>query len=337
MECYYDTLFEVKCIGIDELRKVQCLYLYNVSNWSRTQWGLVYLTSSNADPSYWKRLNWILKCANASMGGLHHFDDLKTNKSTYFVKIEQIFVPVRFVWGWGLQSKDLQFPQCYYIGTYPNYWDFKNGIIVYPHNLPVTDFAQMGSKPRMFDMNALAKSADLWKTMGIYGQPVDEFVPSTRASEIKEITNKYGKESLTYYFNPEKIPPEFTKEQREQIERTNKAIEDDLMHITIFHKPKQLGAYFGQHFALEERTYRYNMCVKKVYPKPTYVPKSKIQTPTGPQTYTPEPTLKLPYPDMAERPGIAPPWGILNLLLNFIEEPGAIEPTLSAKMEFYWI
>lgn len=225
---------------------------------------------------------------------------------------------------------------CYYLGHFPNYWDFKYRVVAYPHSLPVELFAQMAVAPRMYDMEAVAKSSELFQSSGIYGVPIEDYVSDTIKNQITEAVKTYGEQAINYYLYPETIPPEYTPAQKEQITKTSEQIGKDLDDLMLFYKPENARPYLSQYFEIQRRLDKYYTCVRKEYPKQSYLPRSTVQTPTGPQSYSQPKPVTLPYPDTVERPGIAPPWAIGNLILNFGEKPGTLEPTLTVEINIFF-
>jgi hypothetical protein len=285
------------------------------------------------DPSFRSRLRWISQCGSIAHGFLSCFDNQKNNTSIFFFRVAGIWAPKRFPSGWGMDVYQLAKPTCYYLGRYPNYWDYYNRKIDTADDLMIGTVAPIGTKPVMYEAEALKKSLELFKRTGIYGEPTKEYIPSTQEKEIQELAKKYGKESLNYYFNPETISKDLPKERIQQIQATSKEIEKDLFHLSMFIKPEQLSPYTKQHFALQERTDRYNACVASYYPIKPKAPTKKIMGPTGPQEYSPLPTpgFTPPTPDSSPMPGLK-----LQLYLSFGPKPGALEDMLTTELKINW-
>lgn len=124
MECWYDSLFECDCKGIDEITKVPCAgSVYTRANYRQLS-GLITPLGETLDPKLNKRIKWITSCASVSSFDLIVFDDWKTKRFRVFIQVSKVrvFPDPKDPWLWVTQ--DLTPNHCYYLGQYPWYWDY---------------------------------------------------------------------------------------------------------------------------------------------------------------------------------------------------------------------
>lgn len=93
----------------------------NIGNWPNP-----------VDKKLAKRITWIIRCAGASSFYSILFNDFKSNAFKSFIEVITIrnyFDPTN---PWRYEIADLQPHQCYFLGTFPWYWNFRTHTAVHP-------------------------------------------------------------------------------------------------------------------------------------------------------------------------------------------------------------
>lgn len=232
---------------------------------------------------------------------LHHLDYIKANTSRYFFETKRVYLPFKYNWGWGIKSVDLAFPTCYFLGSYPNYWNTQNRRIVFAHDLMTSECYSIGNKPTM----------------------MAEYLPDVDRDVLNDTVNLFGVNNILDYFHPERIPqikPELDLTARiEEEERRRKLrleIEKALSDLTLFYDPFDIEQFMLQKPLLDARTKTFKDCIARTWPKKPYTPKPKTPTATPPITSTPMSEIQKPTPMMVPAP---PPK--LSLVFNYGVKP----------------
>jgi len=213
-----------------------------------------------ADPMFSKRFKWIIKCGEIASGLLHHLDYIKANTSRYFFESTAMRVPFKYEWGWGMTVKDLAFHSCYFLGTYPNYWNVENKRIVYAHNL--------------------------W-TLVAYPMPNSPFIHEAILSDaerkaLNDVEILFGKTNLEYYLFPERLPTDLSESARDYIAGINEQIDKYLHDELWFHDVEELKDYLMEKLALDARKKRFKDCIAVKYPTPPKLPPPTPPPPAKP-------------------------------------------------------
>lgn len=294
------------------LAQVPCAYDWNVHSYYRRVDGYIGWRSVYWDQALWKRLKWIGICAAIANFRLHHFDYIKGNVSRYFVEVFSIFVPKRYPWGWAMDSKDLPKPSCYYLGTYPNYWNRTNKKIVYAHDLMTSDTFPMANDPLILRFTDKPISPEQLLEMLTRGESQEEYISSDEKKEWTSLEDQFGKGNLINYLFPEQMD----KEAREAFmtgvpyspyQVIDKAITD----MAFFKKKADIIEWLRQKYILDARKLRYLRCIKVKYPK-TEEPQYKIETPQLPADWPGIPTSEMELPPPTER--VQKPKGLERLI-----------------------
>lgn len=77
----------------------------------------------------------------------------KDNRTTYFMKALRTNVGHMTPWGQYIQTTDFNVPPCYYIGTFPNYWNTVNNWVAYAHDLQTPDTWAMPNRVFLPDVS----------------------------------------------------------------------------------------------------------------------------------------------------------------------------------------
>jgi hypothetical protein len=186
------------------LSKVPCAYIIDTDSISIKSTGpgqFRDMSYSNIIlPSLRKRIYWILTCGGLAGANIICFDYLKSNISRYFLEVNYIFVPIRYPWGWSLTPTTLSPKRCFYLGQWPNFWDYANQRIVYAHHLWTYKFAPMGNAPIMYNYDSLMSSFEAREKLGIEGTPIEEFIPEAYKNDRETMEFFHGKYSTDQYF-----------------------------------------------------------------------------------------------------------------------------------------
>lgn len=98
-------------------------------------------------PGLQKKIMWLAKCFYHPTGDIYHIMNWKKRRSYYFfestagVKEVVIYGQIRF-------SPDWTAPHvCYFLGSYPLYWDRKMNRITFAHQMPKGEKWVFGKKP----------------------------------------------------------------------------------------------------------------------------------------------------------------------------------------------
>lgn len=274
-----------------------CGYNYNVYPFTRRPDGVWTWTATWKDTGFERKLKWIGACASIGGGMLHHFDYVKANTSRYFFQTKRIYIPFKYDWGWGIKSQDLAFPTCYFLGSYPNYWNTQNRRIVYAHDLMTLECYSIGNKPTM----------------------MAEYLPDGDRDVLNDTVNLFGVNNILDYFHPERVPAPKSIEEGELQRKLRLEIEKALADLTLFYDPFDIEQFMLQKPLLDARTKTFKDCVARTWPKPVkaYTPKPITPTTTPPITQTPMNEIQMPTPEIPPIPTGAPGQRVQRLTFNY--------------------
>lgn len=292
-----------------------CGYDYNAYYWTRQPWGLWTWVSAVKGTPFGKRLEWIGNCASIRGGYLHHFDYIKANTSRYIFEVFVVEAPKRFPWGWGTAAFELPFHSCYFLGSFPNYWDVQNRQVAFAHNMNPATCYPIGKNPTL----------------------LEHYVSDYETKAFQEIAETFGKQNLTDYFYPQFIPTERYEEGEEQIKQTRAAIDKALFEFTTFYQKYELEHYLLQYFDLDARQKRFLQCVARTWPKPVREIKPLPPPPAQPEAVNATPMDEIPLPLPERSPGgIVPPGSIgLGIDISFGIKPTGYGNTLQLTLTIY--
>ena len=249
------------------------------------------------DNGFERRIKWIGECASIGGGALHHFDYVKANTSRYFFQTRYIYIPFKYAWGWGIIAQTLAFPTCYYLGSYPNYWNTQNRRIVFAHDLMTSECYAIGNKPTM----------------------MAEYLPEVDRDVLNDTINLFGVNNILDYFHPERVPAPTSIEQGELQRKLRLEIQTALADVTLFYDPFDIEQFMLQKPLLDARQKRFKDCVARTWPKPvkTYTPKPITPTATPPITSTPMNEIQIPATQIPPIPTGTPGQRIQRLTFNY--------------------
>ena len=285
-----------------------CGYNYNVYPFTRRPDGLWTWTATFKDNAFERRLRWIGNCASIGGGTLHHFDYIKANTSRYFFETKRVYIPRKYDWGWGIESVYLNIPTCYFLGSYPNYWNTQNRRIVFAHDLMTTECYSIGKKPEM----------------------EGEYFPDVDRQVLNDTADLYGTEKILDYFHPERVPQPKSIEEGEAQRKIRLEIETALADLTQFYNSFEMEQFMLQKPLLDARQKTYKDCVARTWPKRVkeYAPKQPPPTEPPPLTRVPMEEIRTPTPEVP--PGIrhGPGEPLLRLTFNYGIKPYTLNNAL---------
>ena len=278
-----------------------CAYDYNVYHMTRTPDGRWTWTATVKDTGFERRMKWIGACSSILGGNLHHFDYIKANTSRYFFETQSVWIPKLYAWGWGIDALDLSFPTCYFLGSYPNYWNTQNRRIVFAHDLMTSECYSIGNKPTM---------------MG-------EYFPDVDREALDQTINQFGAEKILDYFHPERVPPPKSIEEGEVQRKLRQEIKTALADVSLFYNPFDIEHFMLQKPQLDARQKRFKDCEARTWPKPVkpYTPRPITPTTTPPVTATPMDEIQKPTPEISPIPTGAPGQRVQRLTFNYGIKP----------------
>ena len=272
-------------------------------------------TATNKDKAFESRLGWIGQCGSIAGGTLHHYDYIKANTSRYIFEVHTVYAAVKYNWGWGMGVIDLPAHSCYFLGSFPNYWNVQNRRVVFAHDLMTPNAYPIGQKPTL----------------------LEHYVSDYETQAFKEIADTFGKQNLTDYFYPQFIPTERYATGAEEIKATRAAIDKALFEFTTFYKPYELEHYLLQSFPLDARQAKFRACVNRTWPtRPKeYKPIQPPPTQAPPVTATPIEEIPLPLPEAAPAPAPAPGQMGLGMDISLGIKPTGYTNTLELTLTIY--
>lgn len=296
-----------------------CAYNINVFGFGRTHFGVFNWMAVDQDPSFQKRLKWIGECAQIAHFRLHHFDYRKGNVSRYFVEVFSIYIAKQFPYGWSWDSMDLAHPTCYYLGSYPNFWNVPNKRIVYAHDLMTAAAFPMGNEPVIPRFFGKPVSAEQMLEVFARGESANEYISKDEKDEWNSLETDYGKENLINYLYPERMDMAARPAFFASPHGPGTDIDEALTKMSFFYKKEDVIQWLRQKYALAERTQSFNACIKQAYPKPEKEPQYKILDPQGAKDFPgiPIDQMQLPAPTGQSVPRPPPKQMIIRLLFAF--------------------
>lgn len=252
MECFYDSLFEVECEGINALMGVPCLGGYGVNAWSRGWRGEYNMQQTPFVGSFSKRLKWITECASVNQFYLYNFFYWRDKIYKYFIEVYSIWIPEKKGELWTYRTVTLDKHKCYYLGSWPIQWDPINRTTFAPNSSGSPSSYHLGEGP--------------W----IPG----EYFPQTHKDEIEEAFKTYGPENMHKWTQPDRLTPMQKKAFMEDIEQpdgtwkpsTFSKIEADMSGILVSYKRSGVENYIDQSYSLKKIDAKFEDCKKKEYP-----------------------------------------------------------------------
>ena len=300
MECWYDSLFECDCVGIDEIIKVPCAG--NVYTWAnyRQPSGLITPGFVSLDPKLEKRIKWITSCAGVAAFYLIAFDDWKTKKWRVFIRIISIRVypdPKR-PWYWEILNLELH--HCYYLGQYPWFWDFNyyciRGVLGQTPIPPQTEAVRKYLTTEMkWVINPLTGRGEWVKDLG----PLGEFAPA-RTYVYSPKVMVFGVETGGGAWVEKKNISPFgmtpTYPNVEYYGYENVPEEDKLFFLggpIVYTWNEQLAV-------IDFINARFKRCIEKMYPPPEVIPRGTVKTKDGEFQWPGKPMdqIQLPLPQL---------------------------------------
>lgn len=122
-------------------------------------------TSAVMAGGFRQKLNQVAGCANIAGGMLHILSYIPGNTTRYFFEADSMWGPVKYNWGWGIGVIRLHTHTCFYIGTFPVYWNRDNNCPALAHNLLTPNTFAMSKKPRIPDVAAIESYEDNYEDM----------------------------------------------------------------------------------------------------------------------------------------------------------------------------
>ena len=317
MECYYDTLFEANCKGIDELMNVPCAYEHDLFMFSMLRPWEVYQRFTYADPALYKKLGWISKCGSFQGGHVYRFVSRRSPIVRYIFKaLNKYEWYERSPGFWDYRAMPTV-PSCYYLGTFPLYWNIDNKGVAYPENLGTPNAYPLGNKANIpMKVKGMGLIQYLKEAEEKGTQPF-EFIPDVDRNDMKDVVNEFGLENVLNYLKPGRITKKMTLDEESALRELNGKIDQTLSHITFRYDRDLLFDYFLQDDWFSKRDKAFKACLAAQYPKKPREPFITVPTPKAPAEFPGKPMEELlkPSPEMTPLPG--PPLGKRILKLTF--------------------
>lgn len=224
----------------------------------------------------------------------------KSNTTKYFFRCETFWRPIERL---GRIDYDPigppfteEFPRCYFLGVYSNYWNMSNRRIEFAHYLGGGFSFPMGSEP------------------GLEG----EYIPIQTRKDAEELANSFDKKDLIWLFTSGIIPGDATDAERERLEKFRQDYQSERSKIAWSYEYAKVDNYIMQMWALAEKRKQRSDCFKMYYPYEPKVIPSKV--PAGIPAPPPEPIplnyLNFPTPTAASVGPSTPPQLTLQLTLK---------------------
>jgi hypothetical protein len=304
MECYYDTLFEVNCPAIEDLRNVPCAYEYGGAPFSmKTPWQ-VYTRFTHVDMKLFKKMEWISKCGAFANGYLARFVSRKSPIVRYVLKLENKFEWYERSPGFWDYRVIPVIPTCYYLGTYPVYWNVDNKIVVYPDNLMTPNAYPMGNKAnipkRVKGMGLIEWLKEAEET----GGTPFEFLADVERKDLRDVVGEFGMDNVLNYLKPERITKKLTFDEETALRELNSKIGQILSEYTLRYDREFLYDYVLQDDWIQKRDKAFKECIARMYPKKPREPTTRVPTALGPSDWPGKPMeeLEKPIPERTPTP-----------------------------------
>ena len=317
MECYYDTLFECACEGVKELRNIPCAYQYDALFFSMSRPGVIATRFTYVDKSLFKKMQWIAKCGSYQGGYLHRFISLKSPITRYILEVRNKYEYYERSPGfWDYRTRPTV-PSCYYLGTYPIYWNIDNKGVAYPDNLGTANSYPIGTKAGIPKKVKGMGLIQFLKESFEKGTEPMEFIPDVDRNDMKDVVNEFGLENVLNYLKPGRITKKMTLDEESALRELNGKIDQTLSHITFRYDRDLLFDYFLQDDWFSKRDKAFKACLAAQYPKKPREPVITVPTLQAPAEFPGKPMEELlkPSPEMTPLPG--PPLGKRILKLTF--------------------
>lgn len=274
-----------------------CGYDLNVLGYYRVSWGGFPSRPHYRDQSFEKRLTWIGNCAQIAHFRVHHFDYIKGNVSRYFVEVFSIFIPKKYFGKWYLESIELTHHACYYLGSYPNYWNISNKKIVYAHDLMTSECYSMGSRPEI----------------------PGKYLSADEINEFLSLEADFGKKNLLKYLYPERMNQAARDAFFAYPHGPGTDIEDAIKKMAFFTEEFDIRQWLMEKYSLGERMAKFDICIKEKYPTPPKKPQYKIIDPQGAKDFPGIPVSEMSIPGPTAQPSGAPrpPLKVMKLYFSF--------------------
>jgi hypothetical protein len=298
---------------------VPCAYNWGVASYYRTHWGGFPSRPYYRDAFFEKRLTWIANCAQIANFTLYHFAYRKGNVSRYFVYVHSIFIPKEYFGKWYLESVELAHHICYYLGTFPNYWNTTNKKIVFAHDLMTASVYPMENEPVFYNEDSLKQSIAAREKMNIQGIPTKDLISEEEKSDIESLEGDFGLNNLMNYLYPERMDqsakPAFFAQYPSG---PGTDIDEAITKMAYFHKKSEILEWLRQKYALAEQKQSFDECIDKYYPK-AKKPQYKIRDPQGIKNFPgiPIEQMQLPAPTARSVPRPPPEKTIIKLMFSF--------------------
>ena len=147
MECWYEPLISIDCAGLAGLLAMPCHMRVDFWPCGKAPWFPTTGIWPTAVVKLANRVKWLYKCPNFASFDIIHIAEWKKRKSYYFARttsgVKEVVIDGRLVLTPDYKAE----PDCYYLGSYPLYWDWKNNTIIYAHAAHFATAWVLGKRP----------------------------------------------------------------------------------------------------------------------------------------------------------------------------------------------
>lgn len=227
-------------------------------------------------PALFNRIKGLINC-NAIRNFRIHMTGMGGKMSVrYIMEVISVDAVTNRLWEGQIEPRDLAEPVCYYLGTYPIYFEKKGKIPVYPHHLDPLAVVELRDTTVMRGGNV---SDYEWNIINGIRETQDY-------DTLQNMLDKEGK------YDPQKLL-DMGKDVY-QIDELTAAMNE----LTMFRTADRIQDYFLMDYVLQRWKDVHQKCLEANYPKEAkprkkYYPQTWIPQPKKPQ---PAPTVKLPSP-----------------------------------------
>jgi hypothetical protein len=279
MECYYDELFEVDCGGLAALKEVPCTtWVGGINLFYDKNLGFLRMEYP-INESLLKRITWIVQCGLLAGITITGECNWKSNTTKYFIKANSIWVPVIMFGRADFEYRKLDNPICYFVGTYPNYWNTTSRSITFAHYMGGGAYFSMGSEP------------------GLLG----EYIPIETRKDIVELSNSFNRKDLEWLLYSGIISGDATDEERERLDKFRRDYDSAVSRIGWSWEKEHIKYYMGQMWELAAKRRIRSDCWKKYYPVTPKASQAKVISKTPGQTFPGIPMNQLALPSPTGR------------------------------------